>query len=103
MNQKLFMPRGEFALIMSYKPDAQKAMEGQHAYVSEMVFKRSTKDSWKYDLKGRFVIESGKTFAEVDMSESAPLIFPGLEKETDIEELKKVSAGKKSQKFMADY
>jgi hypothetical protein len=37
------------------------------------------------------------------MPELALLIFPGLEKETDIEELKKVGAEKKSQKFMADY
>lgn len=103
MNKELFMPRGKFALIMSYKPDAQKALEGQQADVSEMVYKRSTKEGWKYGLKGRFAIESGKTYAEVNMPESAPLTFPGLEKETAVEELKKVSSTKKSQKFMADY
>jgi hypothetical protein len=51
--------------------------------------------AWKYGQKGRFAIVSGRTFAEVDMPESAPLIFPGLEKETDIEELKKSVLGRK--------
>lgn len=103
MNEKIFRPRGKYALVMTYKPDAKKAVQAKATDISEMVYKRSTKDGFKF-AKGKFKKESGTTYAEVNMPESAPLVFPGLEQQsTEIGHIQKVSSGKQSQKFLADY
>jgi hypothetical protein len=103
MNEKIFRPRGKYALIMTYKPDATKAVQGKETDISEMVYKRSTKDGFKF-AKGKFKRESGTTYAEVNVPESAPLVFPGLEQQsTELGQIHKVSSGKQSQKFLADY
>lgn len=103
MNEKIFRPRGKYALIMTYKPDATKAVQGKATDISEMVYKRSTKDGFKF-AKGKFKKESGTTYAEVNMPESAPLVFPGLEKQsTELGQIQKLSSGKQIQKFLVDY
>lgn len=103
INEKLFRPRGKYALIMTYKPDAKKAIEAKPTDISEMIYKRSTKNGFKF-AKGMFKQESGTTYAEMNIPESAPLVFPGLEqRRTELGELQNVSSGKSSRKFLADY
>lgn len=125
MNQKLFMPRGLIALIMTFKPDippsAQRsgpisgvlgALGGLVAHqeldMNQSIAKYYMDDSvsgMKKSMQG-LRLSSGKTHGELAMPEAAPLIYPTLEEVADAvargregeEEVKKKSAFQRSGK-----
>ncbi len=104
MNDKLFRPHGLFCLIMTYKPN-QKASHEQ-VDISQTIAKSLTPSDSKVreQLKG-LKLSSGKTYGELEMPESAPLIFPALDAAAaaEGEDGKKQSTLNKSSKFVANY
>ena len=83
MNEKLFKPRGLYALVMGFDPEAKQAISfGQIDLATQSIV--------KYDLKGnqqskwkQFGMNmrqaSGTTHGEIEMPECAPLIFPAVD------------------------
>lgn len=104
MNDKLFRPHGLFCLIMTYKPE-QKASHEQ-VDISKTITKSITPSDSKVreQLKG-LKLSSGKTYGELEMPESAPLIFPALDAvaASPDQDGKKQSKFKNSSKFVTDY
>ncbi|KAI9683967.1 MAG: hypothetical protein M1820_010906 [Bogoriella megaspora] len=83
MNEKLFKPRGLYALVMGYDPDATQAVSfGQIDMATQSIAKydlQSNEQSrWRrfgQDMRSR----SGVTNAEEDMPVCAPLVFPSVD------------------------
>lgn len=101
MNQKLFMPRGLYCLVMSFKPDAARPVSGGQVNINDMIVKYSqpVQSGFKNTMAG-LRVSSGKTYGEIEMPESAPLIFPALDQAAVNPDANKL---KKSQNFVADY
>ena len=104
MNDNLFRPHGLFALIMTYKPE-QKT-DHEEVNISQTIAKSITPaDSMIREQLQGLKLSSGKTYGELEMPESAPLVFPALDAAAASEgqEGKKRSALNKSSKFVASY
>ncbi|TKA71940.1 hypothetical protein B0A49_05019 [Cryomyces minteri] len=107
VNEAFFRPRGLFAFVMTYKPDAARAVSGGPVDVREMVAKYGGEDGHgegtgkggMRDTMRGLRVSSGTTAGEVEMPDAAPLVFPALDA-ADTEEVKGM---KKTQKFVAAY
>ncbi|KAL8827650.1 MAG: hypothetical protein Q9170_006926 [Blastenia crenularia] len=99
MNAKLFMPRGLFAMIMRYIPSAEKAVEAQSVDTSKLIAKRNAPHK-KMNIRPS---ASGKTYAEIDLPEAAPLVFPALDDALGDEGAERRNKLKGSMDFVADY
>ena len=88
MNTELFQPAGLFAMVFKYKP----TNSSQTTITAESVDIRNIKAIAKYfpeegapkqsgmkEQMNKLRLASGKTHGEVEMPESAPLIFPAVE------------------------
>jgi hypothetical protein len=104
MNEKLFRPRGLFALVVAYKPNARKQIEvGEYDPTSSIArFTESSGSAWK-DNAPKLRTQSGKNFGELDIGEVAPLVYPSIEDARVGETEQQRSAWKKFEKFMGDY
>ncbi|MCJ1237963.1 hypothetical protein MMC14_005950 [Varicellaria rhodocarpa] len=97
MNEKLFKPHGLFCLIMSFKPESNSRVETVD--ISKTILKSITSPN-SSSLRTTLKSSSSKTYGELRLPQSAPLIFPALDTATPDE---KQNALKKSTKFIADY
>ncbi|KAI9713761.1 MAG: hypothetical protein M1828_001355 [Chrysothrix sp. TS-e1954] len=99
MNDGLFKPRGLYAMVMSYVPNATRPIEAESVDLTAMIAKQTDQQGqWKANIRAN----SGKTFGEPELPQSAPLIFPGVEQAVHTEECSKQSDLKTS-KILADY
>ncbi|KAK9489557.1 hypothetical protein V1508DRAFT_327360, partial [Lipomyces doorenjongii] len=98
INDEFFKPRGLFCLIMTYKPDQSAPHEVVDISQTVQQTRAPASSTAKEHLKN-LRLSSGKTYGEVELPESAPLIFPALDSLTSQEHNKL----KRSQKFIADY
>jgi hypothetical protein len=95
MNDKLFKPRGLYAMIMTYKPNSTSADE-----VVDLSHNITQAVGTRYDGHGhKFSQSSGKT-GELQLPQAAPIVFPELDA---LPEGEKESAFKKSGHFLGDY
>ena len=105
MNEKIFKPRGVYALVMGYDPDATQA-------VSFGRIDLTTQSIAKYDLQGvqqskwkqfgtSMRQSSGTTHGEVEMSDCAPLIFPSIDAAAGDKE--KMSKMKRTGNWLENY
>lgn len=105
MNEKLFKPRGLYALVMGFDPEATQTVSfGQIDLTTQRIA--------KYDLQGvqqskwkQFGMSmrqsSGTTHGEMEMPECAPLIFPSVDAAAgDKEKLNKM---KRTGKWLENY
>lgn len=105
INEKFFMPRGLYCLIMTYKPDSTAT----HASVDITQTISSSLTPASSNMRQTFKnmrLSSGKTYGELELPEAAPLIFPALESiasDPTEEGIKKQNKLKGSYKFVADY
>ncbi|OCL10367.1 hypothetical protein AOQ84DRAFT_387564 [Glonium stellatum] len=101
MNQRLFMPRGLYCLIMSFKPESARPISGAQVNINDTIAKytQHAQSGYKNTIAG-LRVSSGKTYGEFELPESAPLVFPGLDQAVADPNASKF---KKSQKFVADY
>jgi hypothetical protein len=96
MNDKLFKPRGLYAMIMTYKPNSTLADE--EVDLSQSITKAV---GARYDGHGnKFSQSSGRTHGELQLPQAAPLIFPELDA---LPEGEKEGAFKKGGRFLGDY
>ncbi|KAL2059824.1 hypothetical protein VTL71DRAFT_9979 [Oculimacula yallundae] len=105
LNEEFFKPRGLYCLVMTYKPDLTKS----HTRVD--INQTIANDQTPATSATRQVMRnlhksSGKTYGELELPESASLIFPAIEKVVDnIAEggTKKEGKMKSAGKFVEDY
>jgi hypothetical protein len=104
MNEQLFRPRGLFAMVVAYKPDAKKAVEmGEYDPTSSISrFTESSGSAWR-DKARKLRTDSGKNFGELDIGEAAPLVYPSIEEAKIGETEKQKGAWKNFEQFMGDY
>ncbi|KAG4431736.1 hypothetical protein IFR05_012770 [Cadophora sp. M221] len=105
MNEEFFKPRGLYCLIMTYKPDstASHALVDINQTINN--YQTPASSSTRQTLRN-LRLSSGKTYGELELPESAPLIFPSLEKlaeDTSEEGAKKQGKMKSTGKFVGDY
>ena len=105
MNDKLFRPNGLFALIMTYKPE--QTADHEQIDISKAIVKSITPaESKMREQMKHLKLSSGKAYGELEMVESAPLIFPALDAAAAAAEGqggKKQSSLNKGSKFVANY
>ena len=98
MNNEFFIPRGLYAMIISFKPDSDKA----HTVIdiNESVSKAITpSSSAMHQTFHNLRLTSGATYSELELPEAAPLIFPALDSTSEQQKSKL----KASSAFLADY
>jgi hypothetical protein len=104
MNEKLFRPRGLFALVVAYKPNAKKQIEvGEYDPASSIARFTETSGSAFRDKSRKLRTVSGKNFGELDIGEVAPLVYPSIEDAKEGKTEQQKGAWKKFEKFMGDY
>ncbi|KAJ6032594.1 hypothetical protein N7540_003326 [Penicillium herquei] len=90
VNQDLFMPRGLFAMVMSFKDKVpsqgtsnsvrgKTVVSSQLLDISETAVKYSTLDPETSKFKRNLRLASGVTHGEIGLPESAPLVYPNLD------------------------
>ncbi|KIY01502.1 uncharacterized protein Z520_03054 [Fonsecaea multimorphosa CBS 102226] len=95
MNETFFKPRGLYALVMAYKPESDDLVQNVDMN-THVVTSIATRDSGR---GSRFANAAGHA-REIEIPESAPLIFPELDA---LPESEKVNAFKRSGKRLGDY
>ncbi|KAK9311744.1 hypothetical protein V1522DRAFT_191694 [Lipomyces starkeyi] len=101
INNEFFMPRGLFCLIMTYKPDQSTPHEIVDISQTVRQTLAPASSTAKEHLK-KIRLSSGKTYGEVELPESAPLIFPALDSLAS-DNGQGHNKFKRSQKFIANY
>jgi hypothetical protein len=101
MNEKLFKPRGLYAIVMSFKPNATKAIStGEFDPTATVArYDESTGKAWR-DKTRQLRIASGTTHSDLQIGETAPLVFPVLEQAAADPNQSKWNSAKK---FLGDY
>lgn len=105
VNQGLFMPRGLYAMVMAFKDEVPgqqprgplsklanatgKAMfSAERLDINQTVTEYSKSDTEMSKMKKglqNMRLVSGKTRGEIELPESAPLVFPGLDRAADLD------------------
>lgn len=104
MNQQLFEPRGLYALVMTYKPEASKPIDFERMDLNETIARYNAHDAGKMKeaMKG-LRISSGTSYGEIMIPKAAPLIYPGVDEAALGNDAKKQNALKSAGNFMGDY
>jgi hypothetical protein len=103
MNNEFFKPRGLYCLILTYKPDSTVTHERIDIDQTIMNYATPATSGMRQTMRN-LRLSSGKTFGELELPEAAPLIFPILDQQLELEEGQKGQSGMKSTgKFIMDY
>jgi hypothetical protein len=78
MNDKFFRPRGLFCLMMTYKPFSSSKRVSVDTSTTIAKTLTPADSEFKEKLKG-IRTSSGVTVGEIELPESAPLIFPAID------------------------
>ncbi|KAK4943273.1 hypothetical protein LTR10_017116 [Elasticomyces elasticus] len=97
MNEKLFKPRGLYALIMTYNPDSSNAYE---VIDVDAVTAKAVAVQEHGGTGSKFSSAAGATNGEAEMPEAVPLTFPYLEFAGHEQ---KQNAFNKAKAFVGDY
>lgn len=97
MNEKLFKPRGLYALIMTYNPDSYSAFEVVDVSMSTA---KAVAVQEGGGTGSKFSSAAGATNGEAQMPEAVPLTFPFLESAGNEQ---KQNAFNKAKAFVGDY
>lgn len=102
MNEKVYKPRGLYAMIMKYNPNANTTLDVQQMDTSSLIANRATHEN---DFFRKMA--SGETQGELEMPEAAPLVFPALDEvATSVAQsgdVEKRNAFMRSTKFVSNY
>ncbi|PQE07702.1 FAD binding domain protein [Rutstroemia sp. NJR-2017a BVV2] len=105
INNEFFVPRGLYCLVLTYKPESSAT----HASVdiNKAIYSSMDESTTGFKKTMRNIrLSSGTTYGELQMPESAPLIFPALEQKIAMEgdeNVKKENAMKRTGNFINDY
>jgi hypothetical protein len=101
LNEHLFKPRGLFAMVMCFKPNATRPMEVAEIDADTLVAQRETAPTNTLAATGRKLkVAQGSTYGEVELGEIAPLIYPLLDAAAADPNS---NAFKRASKFLQDY
>ena len=95
MNEKVFKPRGLYAVVMSYNPQQQRPVQSAQVDMDLLVADRDGQKARKIMPK----VVSGESYGELELPPSAPLVYPTLDELSS----EKMGRMKKSKKFVSDY
>ena len=100
MNDKLFKPRGLYALIMKYIPQGTRPISVQQADMNTMISKEDAPHKGYQNLRA---VNAGRSYGDIEMPESAPLVFPDLDEAARTQDPAKANKLKSSMAFVTDY
>ena len=103
MNERLFKPRGLFAMVVAYKPDARKAVEVGEFDPTDSVARYGEGSGQGQGWKAKLRSESGYNHGELSVGECAPLIYPALEDAREGATEEQRGRWKRFEKFMGEY
>jgi hypothetical protein len=78
MNDKFFRPRGLYCMIMMYKPESSATLESVNVADTVVSGVETPTNVVRKQLR-QMRLASGTTHGDLEMPESAPLVFPGLD------------------------
>ena len=101
MNERLFKPRGLFAMVMTFQPNAQRPVTAAQMGPSELISKWTKADTqqWKKTLRA----SSGRTYGAMELPESAPLVYPAIDEVWTSSDNWSAGRMKGGAKFIANY
>lgn len=98
MNERIFKPRGLYAMIMKYNPNANTTLDVQQMDASSLIVNRGAHENDFFRKRA-----SGETQGELEMPEAAPLVFPALDDVAQSGDIEKRNAFMRSTKFVSNY
>ena len=100
MNNRLFKPRGLYALVMKYIPNGTRPIYVQHADLNTIISKENAPHKSYQNFRA---VNAGRSYGGVEMPESAPLIFPALDEAAETQDPAKAHRLKDQMEFVTDY
>lgn len=100
MNNKLFKPRGLYAMVMKYLPQASRPISVEQADVNTLI---SKEDASHRSYQNFRAVNAGRSYGAMEMPLSAPLVFPALDEAAETQDPAKAGKLKNSMGFLADY
>ena len=105
MNDEFYRPRGLYCLIMTWSPETSDP-SSVFDLTSTISSKPTSNSSGPSNFVKKFSNSSGKTYADMEFPEVAPLIYPALDdlaEQQGEEAVRKRDKLKKKAKFVDDY
>ena len=100
INNRMFKPRGLYAIVMKYIPNGTRPIYVQRADLNTMISKEEAPHKSYQNFRA---VNAGRSYGEVEMPESAPLIFPALDEVAETQDPVKASKMKDKMAFVSDY
>lgn len=100
MNDKLFKPRGLYAMVMKYIPHGTRPISVQQADLNTIISKENAPHKSYQNFRA---INAGRSYGAIEMPDSAPLVFPALDEAAQTQDPAKASKLKSSMAFVTDY
>lgn len=100
MNDKLFKPRGLYAMVMKYIPQGTRPISVQQADLNTMISKENAPHKSYQNLRA---VNAGRSYGAIEMPDSAPLVFPALDEAAQTQDPAKANKLKGSMAFVTDY
>ena len=100
VNNRLFKPRGLYAMVMKYLPQASRPVHVEQTDLNSLI----SKDSGPHKSYQNFrAVNAGRSYGALEMPLSAPLIFPALDEAAETQDPAKAGKLKNSMGFLTDY
>ena len=100
MNDKLFKPRGLYAMVMKYIPQGARPVSVQQADLNTLVSKENGPHKSYQNFRA---VNAGRSYGAIEMPDSAPLVFPALDEAAQTQDPAKANKLKSSMAFVTDY
>lgn len=100
MNDKLFKPRGLYAMVMKYIPQGTRPISVQQVDLRTIISKENTLHKSYQNFRA---VNAGRSYGALEMPDSAPLVFPALDEAAQTQDPAKASKLKNSMAFVTDY
>lgn len=100
MNDKLFKPRGLYAMVMKYIPQGTRPISVQQADLNTMISKENASHKPYQNFRA---VNAGRSYGAIEMPDSAPLVFPALDEAARTQDPAKAGKLKTSMAFVTDY
>lgn len=100
MNDRLFKPRGLYAMVMKYIPQGTRPISVQQADLGAIISKENAPHKAYQNFRA---VNAGRSYGGIEMPDSAPLVFPALDEAAQTQDPAKASRLKNSMAFVMDY
>lgn len=100
MNERLFKPRGLYAMVMKYIPQGTRPISVQQADLNTMIGKENAPHKSYQNFRA---VNAGRSYGAIEMPDSAPLVFPDLDEAAQTQDPAKANKLKSSMAFVTDY